>query len=375
MLENFKTPKPTHCWSCENKFNLLTGHALKCAGPDCRRTICRECVAITTIFHEKLRFCPLCFSYIYSPPTRRSAPHRKTPTSARANTLSSPTLSPVKLTTNGEAKETRILKIETPAPPQVLSMEEQVAQQREIIKHMEALMMNSRRRQGPATDPPALLVVPKDQSIQPVQAATQRRPSPHQDSRECKNFKHHPIESVDSFAVSASHAYTKPQRKTSRSATASKVYHKTDNSKIAPPESTSGPRKTNNSFHHGTTGLSRKITSAEVPSRVTRASNRSQRKSRNRQKSQRCRPDDVQTSGAANRVPKTKASSNNHSTPGGSTFTREQRRAIAQQNVHYRARMKPNRLPFTVSDVEFNISQQRELLQLFQACMVNTTRQ
>ncbi|CAK4643260.1 unnamed protein product, partial [Aphanomyces euteiches] len=279
---------------------------------------------------------------------------RKTPTSARTHTLSSPTLSPVKLTTNGEAKETRLLKIETPAPPQVLSMEEQIAQRREIIKHMEALMVNSRRRQNPAMDPPALLVVPNDQL---VQAATQRRPSSHQDSREGKNFK--------------------PQMKTSRSA---KVDHKTDNSKIAPPESTGGPRKSNHSFHHGSTGSSSKITRVEVSSRVnhtTRASNRSQRKSTRRQKSQRCRPDDVQTSVATNHVPKTKGSSNNHSTtPRGSTLTREQRRAIAQQNVHYRARMKPNRMSFTVSDVEFNISQQRELLQLFQACMANnTTRQ
>ncbi|CAK4637821.1 unnamed protein product [Aphanomyces euteiches] len=142
------------------------------------------------------------------PPTRRRTPRKKTPTSAHA--ISSPALSPIKSTTKTEAEETQHIEIETPAPRQALSLQEQIAQQRIIIREMEAvMMMNWRRRQDDlAMDPLALLVVPKAPSIQPVQGAT--HPFPHQDSQECSNFKQNPRDQVDSFAVSASQASPTP---------------------------------------------------------------------------------------------------------------------------------------------------------------------
>ncbi|KAG9402973.1 hypothetical protein AC1031_006516 [Aphanomyces cochlioides] len=286
-----KSPKPTHCWSCEKKFHLFTRHAIKCAGPDCRHTVCHKCVATMRIYHKNLRFCQLCFTNIMSPPTRRSTPRKKT----SAHAISSPALSPITPTTKTEAEETQHLKIETPAPRQALSLQEQIAQRRIIIREMEAvMMMNARRRQDLAMDPLALLVVPKAQSTQPVQAAT--HPFPHQDSHECSNFKQNPRDQVDSFAVSASHASTKTKTcKLSTSAATSNVNGTNGNYKTA----TSAPQRTNISGNHGVTRLHSKVSSIDVSLSVNHATgasdrSRSQRKSGRRPRSQRCRPDDVQ---------------------------------------------------------------------------------
>ncbi|KAH9120594.1 hypothetical protein AeMF1_007315 [Aphanomyces euteiches] len=289
-----KSPKPTHCWSCDKKFHLFTRHAIKCAGPDCRHTVCHKCVATMQIYHKKLRFCQLCFANIMSPPTRRSTPRKKTPTSVHA--ISSPALSPITPITKTEAEETQHLQIETPAPRQAFSLQEQIAQQRIVIREMEAVMtMNWRRRQDDlAMDPLALLVVPNDQSIQPIQAAT-THPFPHQDSHEGSNFKQYPREQVDSFAVSASQPRTKTKTcKLSTSAATSNVNGTNVNYKIA----TSASQRTNISGNHGVTRLHSKGSSIDVSLSVhhaTGASNRSrsQRKSGRRQRSQQCRPHDV----------------------------------------------------------------------------------
>ncbi|CAK4120004.1 unnamed protein product, partial [Aphanomyces euteiches] len=171
MFKTLKTttPKATHCWSCTAQLNAIFRRRIQCGGDGCKHTICRQCAATLRIANKKIRVCYIC--------CEKMSAYLKTAKTIIADGDAKRERRTNLDAANGEAEET-----ETPAPPQFLSMEEQITQQREFIKRMEALMMNSTRRQSPAADPPALLVVPKAQSIQLVQATT--HPFPHQDSHE-----------------------------------------------------------------------------------------------------------------------------------------------------------------------------------------------